>query len=61
MNEVIKMEMPSKGKKQKRINIEQAANGFVVHCYDYEYGSNELGKVFRTVDEVVEFVKKKLK
>ena len=50
--------MSEKGKRQKRIDIQEGANGFILnkHEYEYEYGGKP--QVFRNAEEVAEAVKK---
>ena len=46
-----------KGERKKRINIEEAANGFIVNHWEYEHDYGGKPKVCRDSKEVSEIVK----
>ena len=47
-----------RGERRKKINIEEAANGFVVNQWEYENDYGGKPKIFRSSEEVSEAVKK---
>ena len=47
-----------RGERKKRMNIEEAANGFVVNQWEYEHDYGGKPKILRKSEEVAEAVKK---
>lgn len=47
-----------RGERKKHMNIEEAANGFIVNSYEYEHEYGGKPRVFRTAEDVAEAVKK---
>lgn len=48
----------NKGKKQKKVDIQEAANGFIVNTHEYEYDYGGKPKVYRSAEEVGKAVEK---
>ena len=47
-----------RGERKKRMNIEEAANGFIVNQWEYENDYGGKPKIYRKTEEVAEAVKK---
>jgi len=58
MKSIAKTEGPDRGKKQKRIDISEAANGFVLNRHEYEYDYGSKPQIYRSAKEVAEAVEK---
>ena len=47
-----------KGKRQKKVDISEAANGFIMNKHEYEYDYGGKPQVFRKAKDVAEAVEK---
>jgi len=55
---VITEKEDSRGKRQKRIDISEAANGFIMNSYEWEHDFGGKPKVYRNAKDVGEAVEK---